>query len=49
MNRYSNELGYLMLCESLDGFREIGTHLRAHGGCHVLTFFGSGRDVTTMV
>ena len=38
-----------MPCESLDGFREIGTHLRAHDGCHVLTFFESGRDVTTMV
>ena len=42
VNRYSNGLGCLMLCESLNGFRETETHLRAHGGCHMSTFPGRG-------
>ena len=40
--RYSNGLGYLVPCESLDGFRETGTHSRARGDCHVSTFPGRG-------
>ena len=42
MNRYSNGLGCLMPCESLDGFWETGTYLRARDDCHVSTFLSRG-------
>ena len=45
--RYSNGLGYLVPCESLDEFRKTGTHSRACGGCHVSTF--PGRGVTNSI
>ena len=42
MYRFSNGLGCHMPYESLDGFREARTHLRARGSCHVSTFPGRG-------
>ena len=45
--RYSNRLGCLMPCESLDGFQETRTHSKIHGGCHVSTLSGLGRDIFT--
>ena len=48
MNCYfSNGLWCFIPCGSMDGFWEIGTHLRACGGCHVLTF--PDRGVTNPV
>ena len=43
--RFSNGLGCLVPCESLDGFSKTGTHLRARGGCHVSTFPDQGVTV----
>ena len=42
---FSNGIGCHMSSESLEGFREIGTHLKARDSCHVWTFLGQG--VTT--
>ena len=44
MNCYSNGLGCLMPCESLDEFRETETHLKTRDSCHESTFFRSGCD-----
>ena len=40
--RFLNGLGYHMLCGSLNGTWETGTHSRARGGCHVSAFPGRG-------
>ena len=46
--RFSNGLGCLVPCESLDEFSKTGTHLRARGGCHVLTFPDRGVTQTPL-
>ena len=46
-SRFSNGLGYQMLCEPLIEFWETDTHLKVRDSCHVLTF--SGRGVTQLV
>ena len=38
----------ILPCEFLNGAWETGFHSRARGGCHVSTFFGSGRDTSTI-
>ena len=41
-SRFSNGLEYQMPCGPLNEFREIETHSRVRGGCHVLIFSGRG-------
>ena len=47
--RYSNRLGCLVPCESLDEFRETRIHSKAHDGYHVSTFSGWGVTLSVLI